>query len=496
MNDEHGGGSLTALPIIETQANDVSAYIPTNVISITDGQIYLEADLFYAGVRPALNVGISVSRVGGAAQIKAMRQVAGRLKLELAAVPLAGGLRPVRLRPRPGHAGPARARPAPAGDPEAAASTSRCRSKSRSRSSGRDQRLPRRRAGRAGARVWETELLDSWDAPSRDPRQHREREASSDELTEALKTAVTTSSELNSRRRPPLRPRPIQKKRAEAGDLQPGGSGDATWQVYAKSDAASAAFGISAQITKAMELVAASRMRRAQQRVLAAGRTPSDASVDRRAGRDSASTRTAKQLHPCSSSATSDTVGVILMTPDRGLAGALNTNIIRRGHRADPERGQQPPVELADDRQEGPGFLGPPRPNVIGDVHSGLGDAVSLDDVRPIARDRHRRLRRAARSMRSTSSTPLHLNTLTQRPEVRQILPIDPPGRRAGAYARLHLRAESGRRSCRACCRATSRCRSTRRFSKRSRPSIQRPDGRHAQRDRERQGSGPDLTLT
>jgi F-type H+-transporting ATPase subunit alpha len=80
----HGGGSLTALPIIETQAGDVSAYIPTNVISITDGQIYLESDLFYAGVRPAINVGISVSRVGSSAQIRAMRQVAGRLKLDYA----------------------------------------------------------------------------------------------------------------------------------------------------------------------------------------------------------------------------------------------------------------------------------------------------------------------------------------------------------------------------------------------------------------------------
>jgi F-type H+-transporting ATPase subunit alpha len=83
-DDAHGGGSLTALPIIETQAGDVSAYIPTNVISITDGQIYLEPELFYAGVRPAINVGISVSRVGGNAQIKAMKQVAGRLRLDLA----------------------------------------------------------------------------------------------------------------------------------------------------------------------------------------------------------------------------------------------------------------------------------------------------------------------------------------------------------------------------------------------------------------------------
>ncbi len=84
MNPDYGGGSLTALPIIETQAGDVSAYIPTNVISITDGQIYLETDLFYRGIRPALNVGLSVSRVGSAAQIKAMKKVAGRLRLDLA----------------------------------------------------------------------------------------------------------------------------------------------------------------------------------------------------------------------------------------------------------------------------------------------------------------------------------------------------------------------------------------------------------------------------
>ena len=84
MSKDKGGGSLTALPVIETQAGDVSAYIPTNVISITDGQIFLESDLFYSGVRPAVNVGISVSRVGGSAQIKAMRQVAGSLRLELA----------------------------------------------------------------------------------------------------------------------------------------------------------------------------------------------------------------------------------------------------------------------------------------------------------------------------------------------------------------------------------------------------------------------------
>jgi len=84
LNNDNGGGSLTALPVIETQANDVSAYIPTNVISITDGQIFLETDLFFQGIRPAVNVGISVSRVGSSAQIKAMKQVSGSIKLELA----------------------------------------------------------------------------------------------------------------------------------------------------------------------------------------------------------------------------------------------------------------------------------------------------------------------------------------------------------------------------------------------------------------------------
>ena len=84
VNEKNGNGSLTALPIIETQAGDVSAYIPTNVISITDGQIYLETDLFYQGIRPAISVGLSVSRVGSPAQIKAMKQVDGKIKLELA----------------------------------------------------------------------------------------------------------------------------------------------------------------------------------------------------------------------------------------------------------------------------------------------------------------------------------------------------------------------------------------------------------------------------
>ena len=100
LSDELGAGSMTGLPIIETKANDVSAYIPTNVISITDGQIFLQSDLFNANQRPAIDVGISVSRVGGAAQIKAMKTVSGTLKLDLAQYREHGGVRDVRLRPR------------------------------------------------------------------------------------------------------------------------------------------------------------------------------------------------------------------------------------------------------------------------------------------------------------------------------------------------------------------------------------------------------------
>ena len=119
LSDAEGAGSLTALPIIETQAGDVSAYIPTNVISITDGQIFLETDLFFAGVRPAINVGLSVSRVGSAAQIKAMKQVAGTHEAGAGAVPRAGGVRAVRLGPGQGDPGDAGARRPPRGAAQA-----------------------------------------------------------------------------------------------------------------------------------------------------------------------------------------------------------------------------------------------------------------------------------------------------------------------------------------------------------------------------------------
>ena len=150
LSDELGGGSLTALPIIETQAGDVSAYIPTNVISITDGQIFLESSLFFAGTRPAINVGISVSRVGSNAQTEGDEEGRRPPQARPRAVPRGGGLRAVRLRPRRGHAAAALARRAHGRDAQPAAVRAVAGRGAGRRSVGRAQRLPRRDPGRAG----------------------------------------------------------------------------------------------------------------------------------------------------------------------------------------------------------------------------------------------------------------------------------------------------------------------------------------------------------
>ena len=170
MNNELGGGSLTALPIIETQAGDLSAYIPTNVISITDGQIFLEGDLFNQGQRPAVNVGLSVSRVGGSAQVKAMRQVAGRAAPRSGAVPRPGGVRAVCERPRQGDAGPAEPRPPADGNPEAAAVPAAVGREAGADHLRRHQRPPRpvRRVG--GARLRDGAVPVHRDAARRHPR--------------------------------------------------------------------------------------------------------------------------------------------------------------------------------------------------------------------------------------------------------------------------------------------------------------------------------------
>ncbi len=191
LNEENGGGSLTALPIIETQANDVSAYIPTNVISITDGQIYLESDLFNAGQRPALNVGISVSRVGSAAQTKAMKQGRRPAQAGPGPVPRAGRLRPVRLRPRQGHARPAHPRRAHLRGHQAAPVQPAPGGEAGGHPVGRHQRLPRRRAGRQRARLRgpASTASSSRSGPRSSPRS-AQKLALDDEIVDALRSAA------------------------------------------------------------------------------------------------------------------------------------------------------------------------------------------------------------------------------------------------------------------------------------------------------------------
>ena len=173
LNDENGGGSLTALPIIETQAGDVSAYIPTNVISITDGQIFLETDLFNAGQRPALNIGISVSRVGSAAQTKAMKKVAGPAQAGPRAVPLPGRVRAVRVRPRQGHPRPADPRREAVGDRQAAAVPAAPRGEAGRDPVRRDDGQARRRPDPAGQGVREPVLPLPRDGAPGDPDRAR-----------------------------------------------------------------------------------------------------------------------------------------------------------------------------------------------------------------------------------------------------------------------------------------------------------------------------------
>src|SRR5262249_36268125 len=153
LRKELGGGSLTALPIIETQAGDLSAYIPTNVISITDGQIFLESDLFHQGVRPAINVGNSVSPVGGSAQGKARRRGGGLAAARSRTVPRARRVRAVRQRSRQGDAEPAQSRPPSRRGIEAAAVSAGAGREAGHHHLRRDQRLPGWSAGRIGARV-------------------------------------------------------------------------------------------------------------------------------------------------------------------------------------------------------------------------------------------------------------------------------------------------------------------------------------------------------
>ncbi len=165
LSNDLGGGSLTALPIIETQAGDVSAYIPTNVISITDGQIYLETDLFNSGVRPAVNVGLSVSRVGGSAQIKAMRQVAGTLRLDLAQYRELAAFSQFGSDLDKATQAAACPRPAPDRDPEAGTVPAAAVLQADSDHLRRNPGPARRHAGRSAARLREEVCTSTWTLP-------------------------------------------------------------------------------------------------------------------------------------------------------------------------------------------------------------------------------------------------------------------------------------------------------------------------------------------
>ena len=299
MNEENGGGSLTALPIIETQAGDVSAYIPTNVISITDGQIFLETDLFNAGQRPALNIGISVSRVGSAAQTKAMKKVAAPLKLDLAQYRRAGGLRPVRVGPRQGH--PRSADPrreAQRGHQAAAVPAAAGREAGRDPVRG-DDRPPRRRpdAARQGVRDPVLPL----------PR-NRARERSSQEL------GASKSAHRRARQGPRRRPRRVPRE-------LPRLSGTVQREIRRRI----AAVRNIKQITRAMQFVAASKLKRAQDATLHA--RPYSSKLDEVLA-DLAVVLGGDE-HPLLARREGGTRLFVLVTSDRGLAGPFNTNTIR-----------------------------------------------------------------------------------------------------------------------------------------------------------------------
>ena len=312
LSDELGGGSLTALPIIETQAGDVSAYIPTNVISITDGQIFLEADLFYSGVRPAINVGISVSRVGGNAQTKAMKSVAGRLKLDLAQY------REVQAFAQfgseldavdPAPAGPRRAHGRRAQPAAVRAVAGRGAGR---RPVGRTQGLPRRDPGRRRRALPGRSAPDAArrqghlrgdplprHALGRDPSQAARPPSSSSRT--ASRYATTRSSQ--------ARPDP---------------------RVASQQDIKRRIRSVrnTRKITKALELVSASKLRRAQARIEAL-RPYADRMHELEM---EAASRANVHGQPLLVRREIKMPALFVLTGDRGLAGAFNAAGAARGH--------------------------------------------------------------------------------------------------------------------------------------------------------------------
>ncbi len=306
MAPEYGGGSLTALPIIETQAGDISAYIPTNVISITDGQIFLESDLFYAGIRPAVNPGLSVSRVGGAAQTKAMKQVAGKMKLELAQfrelaafAQFGSDLDPATQRQLDRGQRITEILKQPQYQP---VSLEKQVMVFYAVTNNYLDKVPLDDIG-----AWQDGFLRYMDA---DPSQHRP-----------------------GHRRSAKKLDDDDDRRAEAGDpgLQPdvpdaevGSAMPSTREIRRRIRSVKNI----AKVTKAMETVAASKMRKAQQQVLAT-RPYAEKSWEvltylARLRSAAASEQPLLQQRPVKK------IGLLLITGDRGLAGAYNSNIIRK----------------------------------------------------------------------------------------------------------------------------------------------------------------------
>ena len=368
LNDDLGGGSLTALPIIETQAGDVSAYIPTNVISITDGQIFLEPKLFFSGVRPAINVGISVSRVGGNAQISADEEGRRPPEARALAVPRPRGLRPVRLRPRrrhPAHAGPRRAPGQDAQPERALAAAGRGAGRPGLR---RHQRLPRPHQRRPRRRV----------PRGPDPARCAPRRATCSRRSPAatgptrrrtqvkeLVGEVRRRLRLRPRRGGPAAPRTAtseprksrgvrrRRRRAPRAPTTPtttASDDETTPTARPTPTAARRPPGVSQRdvknriasvqnirkITRAMEMVAAARLRRAEQRI---ERLRPYAGAIRRMTRQAAEAAGAEigSLPILQEHESEDKVAILLVTGDRGLAGAFNSQIIRAGMRAAAE---------------------------------------------------------------------------------------------------------------------------------------------------------------
>ena len=281
LSDELGGGSMTGLPIIETKANDVSAYIPTNVISITDGQIFLQSDLFNANQRPAIDVGVSVSRVGGAAQIKAMKNVSGSLKIELAQYPRHAGVRDVRLRPGRHHPAPAGPR-RPADRAAAPAAVLAVPGRGAGRLGlGRPAGPAGRGAGRRRAAL-RAELLDYLRHNGNVLQNIRETKVFDDDTAEALREQIaefkkgfqTSEGKLlagreehEATRRGRRRTRSRSSSRGESAIEPSRSTMPASLRELRQRRASVSTIK---KVTRAMELIAASRIIKAQQRAQAA----------------------------------------------------------------------------------------------------------------------------------------------------------------------------------------------------------------------------------